>query len=275
MPTGSIRFGEVKFNKVGGRPGDLAPARFEPGGRTKTSVKEASDVAALPNGSFIVVSDTKDSLYVVDSKGKQHQLHLEGLKGASELEGVTYDPVKGHLFVAREESHELFRYSWKGGTDTPKLEKKLDVDLKGPENKGIEGLAYLPEELSVTGQPQLLAVKEGKPRQLLMFADNGKGKPLEVELEKQVKDVMADFSAVAVDPKTGHIYLASDESSTIAQLRLVRDGHKVRALLVQVLPLRDENGKPLARIEGLTFNPRGDAFVLTENDGTLHELRRK
>ncbi|MBL8950121.1 MAG: SdiA-regulated domain-containing protein [Myxococcaceae bacterium] len=276
MPTTSaIRLGDVTFNRLGARAGDQAPTRFEPAARIKTSVPEASDVVALANGSFAVVSDVRDSLFIIDAKGKQTKLKLEGMKNASELEGVAYDPVKQHLFVSREESRELYRYSWAGGTDTPKLEKKIGVELKGPENKGLEGLAYLPAELSPTGQAQLLATKEGSPRQLLLFADNGKGKPLEVELEKQIKDVLADFSAAAVDPKTGNVYLASDESSMIAQLRLVRDGQKVRARIIQALPVRDEKGKPLARIEGLTFNGRGDLFVLTENDGALHALKRK
>ncbi len=275
MGTGSIRFGEVKLNKTGNRQGDLGPVRFEAATPIKTPVKEASDVVALRNGWFALVSDTKDSLYLTDGKGKQLELHLEGLKGTSELEGIAYDPVKQHLFVSREESGVLCRYEWKGGSDTPKLEKRIELDLDGAQNKGIEGLSYLPADLSVTGEPQLLGAKEGKPRQLLMFADNGKGKPVEIELEKQVKDVMADFSAVAVDPKTGHIFLASDESSAIAQLRLVRDGKKLKARLIQALPVRDHKDKPLGRIEGLTFNARGDLFVLTENDGTLHALKRK
>ena len=275
MPTtGSIRFGEARFNRLGARQGDLTPARFEPATRIKTSVKEASDVVALPSGSFAIVSDVKNSLFVIDGRGGEQKLKLEGLKGNSELEGVAFDPSRQHLFVSREESRELFRYSWKGGGDTPKLEKKIDLDLKGPENKGVEGLAYLPAGLPVTGQAQLLAAKEGSPRQLLMLADNGRGKPLEIEIEQQVKDVLADFSALAVDPKTGHIYLASDESSMIAQLRLLRDGQKVRARLIQALPLRDEKNEPLARIEGLAFNARGDLFVLTENDGALHALMR-
>jgi len=274
MPTATIRLGEVRIN-TGGRKADVAPARFAPAGSIKTTVKEASDVVCLPNGSFALVSDKKDSLYIVDRQGKQRELKLEGLKGASELEGVSYDPVKEHLIVSREESAELVRYEWKGGDDTPRLEKKIDLDLDGRENKGIEGLVHLPAEHSPTGQPQLIAAKEGDPRQLLMFADNGKGKPVELQLEKQLKDVLKDFSAVTVDPKTGNLFVASDESSVVAQVRLVREGKKVTAQLVQALPLRDDKGKPLARIEGLAFNARGDLFVLTENDGTLHQLKRQ
>jgi uncharacterized protein YjiK len=275
MGHGHIRIGETRFNTAGARQGDGAPARFESASRINTSVKEASDVVALPGGLLGVVSDTKDSLYVIDKRGRERPIELEGIKGASEFEGVAYDPERHHLFVSREERGQIYRYEWKGGSDEPRLEKKIDVDVEGPKNKGIEGLAYLPEKLSVTGQPQLLAVKEGNPRALLMFRDSGKGKPFEIDLEKQVKDLLRDFSAVAVDPKSGHIFLSSDESSVVAQVRLIRDGAKVRGRLIQALPLRDPKDKPLGRIEGITFSARGDLYVLTENDGALHELKRK
>ena len=84
-----------------------------------------------------------------------------------------------------------------------------------------------------------------------------------------------DFSAVTVDPKTGHMFLSSDESATVAQIKLVRDGDKVIGKLVQSFPLRDEKGKSLDRVEGLAFNERGDLFGLTENNGKLHQLHRK
>ena len=44
---------------------------------------------------------------------------------------------------------------------------------------------------------------------------------------------------------------------------------------MQSFPLRDDKGKSLDRVEGLSFNEKGDLFVLTENDGKLHQLKRK
>lgn len=258
---------------------ESAPARFEAGGALKTGMTEASDVAALPGGRFIVVGDKKDSACIVDAAGKREALELPGLKnGKSQLEGVAYDPVRKHLFVSREESGELLRYEWdatkKGAA--PVLEKTFEVGSgKGPRNKGIEGLAYLPKEVSPTGEPQLLLAKEGQPRELSLIGDGGKGKPLPIKLEKEVLAVCRDFSAASVDPKTGHLFISSDESAAVAQVRLVRDGDKVVGKLVQSIPLRDEKDEPLTRVEGLSFNERGDLFVLTENDGKLHQLSRK
>lgn len=255
-----------------------APARFEPGPTLKTGMPEASDVAALPGGRFIVVGDRRDSACIIDASGKRERLELPGLKnGKSQLEGVTYDPVRHHLFVSREESRELLRYEWdatrKGAA--PVLEKTVELPAGGPANKGVEGLTYLPQAVSPTGEPQLLLAREGKPRELSLIGDGGKGKPLPIKLEKEVLAVCRDFSAATVDPKTGHLFVSSDESAAVAQVRLVRDGDKVVGKLVQAIALRDAQDKPLTRVEGLSFNERGDLFVLTENDGKLHQLNRR
>ncbi|MGV3623334.1 MAG: SdiA-regulated domain-containing protein [Archangium sp.] len=256
---------------------EVSAARFELSGSLKTGMTEASDVTALPGGRFLVVGDKKDSATIVGADGKTTALKLPGLKnGRSELEGVAWDPVKQHLFVSREESREVLRYEWDGNPKTePKLEKTISLDLGGASNKGVEGMAYLSGEVSPTGTPQLLLAKEGDPRELFLTGESGTGKPLPIKLEKEVAAVCRDFSATAIDPKTGHLFISSDESAAVAQVKLMRDGDKVIGKLVQSFPLRDAKGKALERVEGLSFNEKGDLFVLTENDGTLHQLSRR
>lgn len=254
-------------------------ARFAYQGSVKTGVVEASDVTALPGGRFLVVSDTKHTAAVVDQAGKAVKLQLPGLKnGNSQLEGVAYDPVRKRLFVAREESNELLRYDWDATKKNaePTLDQRIELQgFKGPKNKGIEGLSYIPGEFSPTGTPQLLLAKEAQPRELLLARDSGKGDLLPIKMDKQALAVCRDFSGAAVDPKTGHLFVTSDESATVAQLKLQRDGDKVVAKLVQAFPLHDERGKPIARVEGLSFNERGDLFVLAENTGKLHRFDRQ
>lgn len=263
-------------NRGGTRNLARGAAKFEVAEKTKYPVKEASDVVSLPGGKFLVVGDRANKVAIIDAEGKLTKLKLPGLpNGNSQLEGVAYDPIRHHLLVSREEKGEILRYEWNPEKDVePKLEKTFKLKSEGPTNKGVEGLAYLPGELSVTGRPQLLAAHEGKPRTLMMFADGGSGKPQKIHLEDQVTSVCKDFSAVAVDPKTGNVFISSDESSTVAQIELKRVGDKIVGRLVQSFPLRDKKDKPLERIEGLTFNDKGDLFVLTENDGALHKLKR-
>lgn len=267
-------WGAVTNNR---RHPEVGAARFDLAGKVKSSVREASDVAALPNGAFAIVGDRSDRLTIVDKNGKAREVELPGLKnGKSQLEGVAYDPLRHHLFVSREESNELLRYEWDPSSNkAPKLEKTFDLPKGDQKNKGIEGLAWLSGDLSPTGKPQLLIANEGKPRRLSMLDDGGGGKPLDVKLEREVYAVCRDFSAVAVDPRTGNVFLSSDESATVAQVKLVRDGNSIKGQLVQSFPLRTGKDKALERVEGLTFNERGDLFVLTENDGDLRTLTRK
>lgn len=273
---GGWNVGGVK-NSGGGTKLDKGAAKFEVADKTKTSMKEASDVVALPGGKFLLVGDTADKVMVVDADGKSTKLKLPGLpNGNSQLEGVAYDPVRHHLLVSREEKGEILRCEWNPEKNTPpKLEKTFEVKKGDEKNKGVEGLAYLSGDFSPTGTPQLIAANEGSPRELVLLGDGGGGKPMKIKLEDQVLDVCKDFSAVAVDPKTGNVFISSDESSTVAQIELKRDGDKIIGRLVQSFPLRDSKDKALDRVEGLTFNEKGDLFVLTENDGTLHKLKRK
>jgi uncharacterized protein YjiK len=253
--------------------------RFELSSTLKTKVKEASDVVALPAGAFALVGDRSDRLTVIDARGRARTVELPGLKnGKSQLEGVAYDPHRKHLFVSREESREILRYEWDPSKDAaPKLEKTFAAPSSpdDPKNKGIEGLAYLDGALSPTGRPQLVLASEGNPRRLFLADDGGGGRPMKVKLEREVYAVCRDFSAVAVDPKTGHLFVSSDESAMVAQVKLVRDGDGLRGQLVQSFPLRTAKDQPLQRVEGLTFDAKGDLFVLTENDGDLRRLTRR
>ena len=252
------------------------PVNFEPKGKTKFDIKEASDVCALPGGRMVIVGDTSDKIGVIDANGKMTKIQLPGLKGASQMEAVTYDPVKHHLIVSREESRELMIYEWDPAkSKAPELKRKVELkNLDGAKNKGVEGMAYLDGHSSPTGRPQILLAKEGNPKTLELVDDKGGGKSVKVELEEKVTKICKDFSAVTVDPKTGNLFISSDESSTVAQLKLVREKGKIVAKLIHSFPLRD-GGKPLARVEGLTFDSKGDLRVLTENDGALHTYKRQ
>ncbi len=262
-------------NKISGNKAP-PPARFDRADKFKSDVKEASDVTALPGGKFLVVSDSSDKVSLIDKNGKISKFELPDMPKLSLLEGVAYDPASMKLYVAREEKGDIWSYSWDPSKkDAPKLEQKRHLKFDGPNNKGLEGLAFLSDAQSPTGKATLVALKEGSPREMLLLGKDGQSKPVKVDLEEQIKDVCADFSAAAVDPKTGHIFISSDESSTVAEIKLKMDGNKVRGELVQSFPVRNKDDKPLGRIEGLSFNDKGDLMVLTENDGELHRLERK
>ncbi len=257
----------------------VPPARFKLEGHSKVDIKEASDVVSLPGGAFIVVGDRSDSAEFISPTGKSSRFKLDGIKnGFSGLEAVTYDPIRKALFVASEEKQELYRYALRFGEDgVPQatLEKTWDYKLKGRDNKGVEGMAYLPGEFSPTGRPQLVMAKEGDPKMLVLLGDQGGDEPQEIDLDKTVKDACKDFSAIAVDPLSGRLFITSDASALLAEVKLSKKGGKIHADLVQALPLRDGDGDAFERVEGVTFDEKGNLFVLLENARKLYELRRK
>ena len=83
-----------------------------------------------------------------------------------------------------------------------------------------------------------------------------------------------DFSGLAVDPLTGRLFISSDKGSLVAEVALEGTGAHPRARLVQSFPLRDDRGKPLERVEGLTFDAAGNLHVLQENSRRLWRLDR-
>lgn len=254
------------------------PARFKSAAADaiKTGLKEASDVTALPNGGFVVVGDLSDNIAIIDRDGDPVKVKLEGLKdGKSGLEAVAYSPRRGELFVASEEKNKILRYKFDPKKGTAKLDKKFEVDLGGAKNKGIEGMAWLSGEVSPTGRPQLLIAKEGDPKTLALLDEDGGGKPKLIDLDRALKDVAKDLSAVAVDPVTGHLFVSSDEASLVAEVKLKNKGGKLTAELVQALPLRDEHDDPLERVEGIAFDSKGNLHVLLENESRLLKLERK
>jgi uncharacterized protein YjiK len=117
---------------------------------------------------------------------------------------------------------------------------------------------------------RFLVVGDRTDKAVLVGAD-GSRTPLELP---GLPDGHSQLEGVAYAPLRHHLFVSSDASATVAQIRLARDGDEVVGRLVQSFPLRDGKGRPLERVEGLAFNEEGDLFVLTENDGELHHLAR-
>ena len=270
---------------------------FEVDRAIDVGISEPSDVTALPGGAFFVVSDIERAGMLVPRKGKGTHIVLPAAgEGESGFEAVTYDAARKRLFVVREEHHELAILRWSGTAKTlpvlldvhalpaigrstkkngkkGKKAKKKDKKAKAS-NKGVEGMAFLPASASPTGKAHLVLAKEAKPHALVLLDMDGGGEPLEIELDPSIAEACADFSGLAVDPKSGHVFVCSDESATVAEIAITR-GRAPRGELVAVTELRSPKGKWLERVEGIAFDDRGDLFVLLENDRELWRFARK
>jgi uncharacterized protein YjiK len=269
--AGAVAWGSPRSSQA------VGPAKFGAPEKAKLDIVGASDITALPGGKFAVVADRRDVLYLTDGNTVTDKLHLPGVKdGSSMMEGVAFDPENNHLYITREEKHELVRFEWNpGGGSKPSYDKKFELSHGGPLNKGFEGLTFMPSNVSPTGQSMVVLAKEASPREILFRGSNGGGNDLKLDLDDDAKKKCKDFSAVAVDPKTGDLFVSSQESSNVLQIKLTRDGDKIRGKIVQEISLVGKHGKPLDRVEGLTFDAKGNMLALSETAGDLYTYPRK
>ena len=252
------------------------PVRFRAVSHVAVEIKEPSDVTALPGGGFLVVGDQSDNLLVVWRDGSSAKFDLKGVNGGdSGLEAIAFDASAKRLFVSEEEKRTIRRYRFDPANPAaPELEEKIVVDLGGDANKGIEGMCHLPASHSPTGQPQLVIAKERGPRLLALLPATGIGPLRPIPLPKGLKGGCPDFAALAVDPLTGHLFVASEESSSLAEIEVGSESGAIVTALVGVTPLLDAGRHPFPRVEGITFNEAGDLFVLLEDRRELHRLER-
>ena len=262
------------------------PAIFRLAEPIDVEITEPSDVAALPGGLFVVVSDIERTAALVTPGGAVEHISLRSDDGDHEsgFEAVTFDPESRRLFVVSEERHELEIYGFSGtGFADPRLLAHHALPALGAgkkkrkrkdRNKGVEGMAWLPAAISPTGKDQIVVAKEARPSALVVLDADGGGSPWEIALDERIEEACHDFSGLAVDPTSGRLFLCSDESAAFAELELVELRGELRAELVGVMELRDPRGDLMKRVEGIALDERGDVYVVLENARQLWRLER-
>jgi uncharacterized protein YjiK len=264
--------------------GEVAAGGLHAVRERKVDVKEPSDVVALPGGSFLVVGDLSDKVGLVRADGSAVKIKLGGKikDGESGLEAVTYDTAHKELLVVSETEGMLYRYDLdleavpidpEGGYKL-ELKGKVALAADGSSNKGIEGMAYLEASQSPTGSAGVIVAKEGSPR-MLAFVDRDTGELTPIALDEAVREACKDFSALAVDPRTGNLFIASDESGAVAEIELSgKKASSVSGSLVQAYALRDLKGAVVKRLEGIAFDEDGALHGLLEDKRTLLQFDR-
>ena len=246
--------------------------------RIEIDIPSASGVVALERGRFVVVDDDK-GIYV------QHPESAERLRSSSkhpelsDLEGICRTPDGEGILVVSEEKGEVYRLKLEGeGNDLeigkPKKLGRLPKLSKNGSNKGWEGIDVIPARFFGDDKPRVVAVHEGSPKRIGVFTYPDLDQAVLLALPRDIEKKLKDLSDIAVDPKTGHLFVLSDESSTIVELQLTRKSKSAPGALLESLKLEsigvhEVDSKKSEKPEGLDFGADGTLWVAMDGRSSL------
>lgn len=230
---------------------------------------EASGVAKASIGGapgFVVIDDEAGVRFV--EPGRPARVLVAATSpDLKDLEGVCV--VGGDIVVVAEGSGVVSRIPIAGGAAVRVGVLPHPPSPKTKKNKGWEGLAFLPASLADDKVEHLVAVHEGLPKAVSLFAWPSLAPQHTLALPPELDRLLDDLSDVAVDPRTGEILLLSDESQRLVWVRLSLAGAAPSLTLVrqQEVPVgKDE--KP----EGVTVDDAGVVWIVTDGSHRLFAL---
>jgi uncharacterized protein YjiK len=273
--------------------------RFTLGRSYRIDVKEPSGLAFLSSElGFVTVDDDASKVIrllvptdpdgdvvaeEVDSGGHRHLL-----RG---LEGIAFDPEVPSLLVLSEDSRNVSELAIDPAPGRNKLKLKLGEPIKrttlgkiGHEKAhGWEGIAILPARLAPDRRARLLAVHERDPRGVAVLDRATLAMETYIPLPKDLArgaQKLDDLSDLTIDPRTGHLFLLSDESAAVLETILEAAGASETPLTwslraVDRTELPDNDKKRRLQPEGLAFDDAGDLWVVSEGDRSLRRLHRE
>lgn len=234
--------------------------RTERKGEWGLGVPEASGIAQLVDGAFLVVDDERGIFHVAPDGERRHlDVGLELL----DLEGICVTPEGDHAYVLAESNGSVWRFAVRDGelVDRERIGRLPRIGRK--RRFGWEGLAYVPAGTFVESA-ELVAVHQAKPRRLGFFALDTLEPRMVVRLPRAARNTIGKLNDVTVDSE-GRIFVLSGKCGRIVELRL--DGAELR--LVAVYRIRnDQDDVP----EGITIGRQGQVWICTDGEGMVREL---
>lgn len=247
-----------------------------------TGVKGASGVCHLPGGETLVVDDDRGIALMVGDGTAQRLI-----KSGRDLEGICASADGRNVWVVQEATRRVERF------DVERKDGRLVLSSDGTskrlpkfrdiENKGWEGLAFLPSSLApagLGGGDHLVCVHEGSPRRIGIFALPDLDEGVTLKLPKAAKDLLPDLSDVAVDDR-GHLFVLSDEGQCVVEFALSSSTRRLPGAVVDepALTMLSSFTLPLpkkSKPEGLAFDDRGRLWVSLDTNGQalVLELQR-
>jgi hypothetical protein len=214
----------------------------------------ASGIAHLPTGEVLFVHDKKGVYLARADKKPKRLLKRKG------LEGIAADGGGRRVFVLCEDEGTIQQYDVERAHGEIQLRSagavKQVSDTKGRKNHGWEGLAY--RSTGDDGAAELVCTHEARPRRVGVYALPDLANGWTASLPRKVKKLLPDIADVAVDGRTGHLFLVSDRARTVVELAVApQDG---RTELIPLSSFRlglKKSRKP----EGLSFDAKGRLWV--------------
>ncbi|MFW9268870.1 SdiA-regulated domain-containing protein [Pseudomonas sp. NR3] len=215
---------------------------------------EASDVTYNPQ--------TKTLFAVMGKNPFLAELTLQGdvlrkmpLVGWSNPEGVTY-MENGLLAITDERNHTLSIVQVDANTQTlnSKDFPQYDLGASQNQNKGFEAIVWDPRN-------QQLVLGEERPPALFTWKSDG-SQLLKGDKQIHVSDELdlRNLSALAIDPRTGHMLLLSADSHLLLELDAEGEQVSFMTLLGGFNGLKDT----VPRAEGVTVDEAGNLYMVSE-----------
>jgi uncharacterized protein YjiK len=240
----------------------------------RIAAREGSGVAVHPAGVLLIVDD-EVGIYAHVPGTAPKAAPLEPADGTliAGAEGIALAGDGRTVFVVSEDSREVLAFGVTVRGKRAALGKARSLGklprLGKKRNKGWEGIAVRPARFDPDGEERLVAVHEGKPRQVGIFSFDDLEAGEVLDLPAELDSELEDLSDVAVDPRTGRIYLLSDQSSSVAEVEVVAGRRRTRLEVRAVARLPIEEGlKP----EGMDIDDDGTLWLVTEEDRTVRRI---
>jgi uncharacterized protein YjiK len=227
-----------------------------------TAVTEASGVAPLADGSFLLVDDEEGVFHF--TPGREPEPIIAG-RGFADLEGVcaSHDGSRAWVLAERDGGVWVFRVDGSQLAEGKKIGALPRLNSK--KNAGWEGLAFAPEK-TLADSPRLVAVHQSKPRRVAILDPDSLAAEATFSLPKSARKKLDDLNDVAVHPTSGDIVVLSGKAGRLA--RLVRTDDALELVDVYALAAGKDDVP-----EGLAYDASGRLWVVWDGSGRLREIR--
>ena len=162
----------------------------------------------------------------------------------------------GLIAIVDERNHDLTLVKVDASTSTLNHDDFPSYDLgkSVKSNKGFEAIAWDPMR-------QRLIIGEERPPRLFTWSADGRG-PLKGGKQLLPSDELdlRNLSALAVDPRTGHVLVLSADSNML--LELDEKGEQVS--FMTLLGAFNGLGSRVPRAEGVTMDDQGNLYMVSE-----------